>query len=247
MTQPLESRRYSRRQLLHRFVLFGGAVAGVEAVLGARLFDLQVARGGYYTDLAVSQQTAVEPIVTKRGLIYDRKGRLLADNVPTFAVKIRPADLPFDQRDDVVGRLGDLLGMPPSDILQDLDRNAGSLFDLVRIASDIPTDTARVLAEEHIQLPGVYVDVEARREYLYGPLRGTFSVSPARSPAMSTRGSSRRATSTTITWASRAWSRRSRPCSVDSTVPSSWSGTHRVERSGRSKPSRSRSRADRSS
>ena len=37
-----------------------------------------------------------------RGLIYDRKGRLLVENVPTFAVKVRPADLPFDQRDDVV-------------------------------------------------------------------------------------------------------------------------------------------------
>ena len=29
-----------------------------------------------------------------------------------------------------------------------------------------------MLAEEHLQLPGVYVDVEARRDYLYGSTFG---------------------------------------------------------------------------
>ena len=161
-----------RRRLLPRFIIFGLAIVLVVVALGVRLFDLQVARGSYFTDLAQSQRTSLEPIRTSRGLIYDRKGRQLVDNIPTFAVKIRPADLPFTQRDAVVTRLAQLIHVPASDIYQALDRNAGSRFDLVRVASDIPTETARVLAEAHLQLPGVYVDVEARRDYLYGSTFG---------------------------------------------------------------------------
>lgn len=159
-----------RRALLPRFLIFGVAVVLVVTALGVRLFDLQVARGSYYTGLSDAQRTTFEPIKTSRGLIYDRKGRLLADNVPTFAVKIRPADLPAARRADVVGRLSQLLGITPQTIIETIDRNPGSSFDLVRIKSDIPTETARVLAQEHLQLPGVYVDVEARRDYLYGSL-----------------------------------------------------------------------------
>jgi penicillin-binding protein 2 len=159
-----------RRSLLPRFLMFGVAVVLVVTTLGLRLFDLQVARGGYFTGLSEAQRTHTQPVKTSRGLIYDRKGRLLADNVPTFAVKIRPADLPAEERTNVATRLGELLDMPVESIIETIDRNVSSSFDLVRIKSDIPTETARVIAQEHLQLPGVYVEVEARRDYLYGPL-----------------------------------------------------------------------------
>jgi len=160
----------NRARLVPRFVLFGVVVAIVVAGLGIRLFDLQVARGGYYQGLSAAQQTKTIPVKTSRGLIYDRKGRLVADNVPTFAVKIRPADLPADQRETVTQRLGQILDMPPQQIIETIDSTIGSDFDLVTIKPDVPTETARVVAQDHLDLPGVYVDVEARREYLYGPL-----------------------------------------------------------------------------
>ena len=53
---------------------------------------------------------------------------------------------------------------------QALDKNAGSRFDPVRIATDVPGDLARVITEESRDLPGVEVTVEERREYEYGPL-----------------------------------------------------------------------------
>ena len=167
---PLGRSPSPRRALLPRFILFGVAVVLVITALGIRLFDLQVAQGSYYTGLSDAQRTTTVPIKTSRGLIYDRKGRLLADNVPTFAVKIRPADLPAEQRQDVAARLAQLINVTPESIIETLDRSTGSSFDLVPITSDIPTETARVIAQDHLQLPGVYVDVEAQRDYLYGPL-----------------------------------------------------------------------------
>jgi penicillin-binding protein 2 len=102
--------------------------------------------------------------------MYDRNGRLLVKNVPTFAVKLRPADLPDELRDDVVGRLSALLRMDPAEINATIDGNPGSAFDLVRIAQDVDRQTAQLISEAGFELPGVDVVVEARRQYTDGPL-----------------------------------------------------------------------------
>src|SRR4029079_2297805 len=105
-----------------------------------------------------------------RGVIYDRNGRPLVANVPTFVVKLRPADLPLPERPAVVDRLAALLRMPVPDINATIDGNPGSTFDLVRIASDVDEMTARLIAEAGYELPGVEVVIEARRQYADGPL-----------------------------------------------------------------------------
>src|SRR6185436_14429739 len=89
----------------------------------------------------------------------------LATNVPTFAVKIRPVDLPEERRDEVVARLAALLKIDPADINGAIDSNPGSRFDLVRVATDVPDATARLIAEAGDALPGVEVVIEARRQY----------------------------------------------------------------------------------
>ncbi len=165
----LHEPRLAERRLA-RFVAFGAVAGLVFVVLGARLFYLQIVRGGEFGAIADRNSRVEEAIPSSRGLIYDRTGRLLVQNVPTFSVKIRPADLPLEIRDEVVGRLAALLGKDPSDIIATLDANPGSRFDYVRVATDVPEPTARLIAESHLDLPGVQVVVEPRREYLYGPL-----------------------------------------------------------------------------
>jgi penicillin-binding protein 2 len=160
----------SRARPAHRFVLFGLVVVLVMGALLSRLYVLQIAEGGNYARLAHDNRVTFQPVRSARGLIYDRKGRQLVDNVPAFAVKVRPADLPLSRRQAVVQRLSQLLAMPTVDINEALDRSAGASFELVRVAGDIPTETARVIAEQHADLPGVEVVVEARRDYLRGPL-----------------------------------------------------------------------------
>lgn len=159
-----------RGRLFPRFAAFGLVVVLVVGLLAARLFQLQVAQGGYHSGLAQDNRVALQPIRSARGLIYDRNGRTLVTNVPAFVVRIRPADLPYSRRDEVVGRLAGLLGIPATTINTALDRNAGSRFDMVRVAADIPTDVARVISERRADLPGVDVTVEARRQYPFGGL-----------------------------------------------------------------------------
>jgi penicillin-binding protein 2 len=145
-------------------------VVMVVGLLTTRLFYLQVVQGGYYAGLSQENQHATIPLRSVRGLIFDRAGRQLAINIPSYVVKIRPADLPFTERDAVVARLATLLQIPTSDIVEAIDRYANQSFELVRLASDVPSDVARIIVEESNSLPGVQVSVEERREYAYGPL-----------------------------------------------------------------------------
>jgi penicillin-binding protein 2 len=155
---------------LSRFLIF--ALVAVLAVSGltARLFYLQIVDGGRLATLAARNRTSIEPVPAPRGVIYDRNGRALVSNVPTFVVKLRPADLPLERRSEVVSRLAALLHMPSADINATIDGNPGSTFDLVRIASDVDEHTGRLIAEARVDLPGVEVVIEARRQYIDGPL-----------------------------------------------------------------------------
>jgi len=116
VTPLLDGRRqYSRPN--NRFLIF--ALAAILAIGGltTRLFYLQIVNGGQFTVLSEGNRTSAEAIPSARGLIYDRRGVALVKNVPTFAVKIRPVDLPEDRRDDGNGgqRRGQRGGQPLAD------------------------------------------------------------------------------------------------------------------------------------
>jgi penicillin-binding protein 2 len=160
----IPDRRFSR------YLVFSLIVVLSVGMLTARMFYLQIANGTEYSAISTRQRTVLEAIPAPRGLIYDRNGRLLVDNVPTFAVKIRPADLPNTQRDAVVARLAALLSTDPAEINAAIDGNLGSAFDLVRVAQDVDQSTAQLISEAGYDLPGVEVAVEARRRYTDGPL-----------------------------------------------------------------------------
>ena len=192
MSTYLDGRReYSRP--LSRFLVFGLAVVVGLSTLTARLFYLQVVDGGDFASLAEGNRTIVQAIPSSRGLIYDRSGAVLVTNVPTFAVKVRPADLPEVRRDEVVARLSALIGTPIPDINAAIDGNPGSRFDPVRVAQDVPKATANLIAEAGFELPGVEVVVEARREYAQGALLSqllgyTGPVSPEQIEELKTKG-----------------------------------------------------------
>src|SRR5688500_20280620 len=56
------------------------------AILGVRLYYLQVVRGEYYSDRAENQRIRLIPIPAPRGAILDRNGKILVDSRPTYNV-----------------------------------------------------------------------------------------------------------------------------------------------------------------
>ena len=163
-----QNRERDRRPI--RFLVFGLATVLVFGLLTTRLAYLQINSGQQLAAKAEAQRTAQVALPAPRGLIYDRQGRLLVQNVATWAVKVTPSDLPFGERNTVAQRLASMLGIDATQILTTLYTAPGSRFDPVRIAQDVPEQTARLVAESSTERPGVQVVVETRREYLDGPL-----------------------------------------------------------------------------
>ena len=153
-----------------RFLAFGLATVLLFSALTMRLAYLQISNGTTYAARAEANRTVIVSQPAPRGLVYDRKGRLLVANVASYSVKIKPSDLPFEQRETVATQLGTILGMQPADILATLDSATGSRFEPVRVASDVPEKTAFLVSESSSQLPGVEVAIETRRLYTTGPL-----------------------------------------------------------------------------
>jgi penicillin-binding protein 2 len=149
-----------------RFVSFGVAAALLFTILGGRLFQLQVVNGDRYAAQAEATRTIKVALRAPRGLVFDRQGRPLVVNVPSWTVKVRPADLPDEEAGRVLRRVGELTGTKPSALRARLDAFNGSPFDLVPVARGISRRAALLIGEEAQTLPGVVVQVEPIRRYL---------------------------------------------------------------------------------
>ena len=97
-----------------RFSLFRVFVILSFAIIAGRLWDLQIASAAEFQRSADRNRFRLLQVDAPRGIIYDRYGRMLVRNVPSFTVSIVPAGLPKDEaaRRAVLTRVGELLNMP---------------------------------------------------------------------------------------------------------------------------------------
>ncbi len=148
---------FHRRLMILRVGLFL-----VVALLGLRLWHLQVREGPYYRDLSENNRTRQVLLEPARGLIYDRNGVLLANNVPSFSLYVTLEEV--KDRELLIGQLSELLGLDPALIRKKLTGKGGKL--LPRKVKDRMTLRDAVLIESHrLELQGVMVQVESQRNY----------------------------------------------------------------------------------
>ena len=151
-----------------RFVAAAMIAVVLFSLLGGRLFQLQVVDGARYAAQAAAARTVEMPIPASRGLIFDREGRPLAVNTPSWTLYARPADLPASEADRtvVLARAASASGLSLAALQQRLTAFQGSPYDLVPLGSDISREAALLIAERSADLPGISVAAEPRREYL---------------------------------------------------------------------------------
>jgi penicillin-binding protein 2 len=162
----LNDGRLDLRRSSARFIAFGIVTAILLTVLGGRLFQLQVVSGGEYARRAAADRTVDVPLPAPRGLIFDREGRPLAVNTPSWTVNVRPADLPDARTGRILARVARLTGADAGVMRERLDAFRGSPYDLVPVERGVGREAALLLAEEAEQLPGIIVEVEPIRRYL---------------------------------------------------------------------------------
>ena len=71
-----------------RGIVAGVAVAFLLMAVAGRLFYLQVLRHTYYAELSQGNRVRIDPIPPSRGLILDRRGVVLAENLPAFQLEL---------------------------------------------------------------------------------------------------------------------------------------------------------------
>jgi penicillin-binding protein 2 len=149
-----------------RFIAFGVAAIVLITALGGRLFQLQVVQGEEFARRAAADRTVEVPIPAARGLIFDRAGRPVAVNTPSWTVKVRPADLPDRSANRILARVAQITGATASLLRQRLAAFQGSPYDLVPIERGVGRRAALILSEEAERLPGIVVVVDPIRSYL---------------------------------------------------------------------------------
>jgi penicillin-binding protein 2 len=185
MKQPDPKLRIVIFRLTALFVFFG---------LVVQLWYLQVVQWQKYLLQSDRNRFRLMSIEAPRGIIYDRHGNILVRNKPSFTVTIVPADLPDDEakQEAVFARLSALLDIPVSrpgqipsrgvpvafaalpefslqpGIKEMVDQGWGVPFLPVRIATNVERETAFIIEEEHLDLPGVHVQIEPIRQYVSG-------------------------------------------------------------------------------
>jgi penicillin-binding protein 2 len=155
-----------------RFAAVAFAIVAAFVVLSVRLYDLQIARGSYYRELAEQNRLLQLPVGAERGVMYDRNGHVLVRNVPGFAVKILPADLPRGSEQTVVARLSKLIAVPEEEIAAAIEaQRQRSPYQPVRVTpAPVGREVALLIEERRADLPGVRIEADSIREYADGPL-----------------------------------------------------------------------------
>lgn len=136
------------------------------ALLTLRLAHLQLLRGGYYRRLAEQNRMRVVPEPAPRGLILDRRGRVLADNRTVFRLAIVPQELGEGRA--VFARVSDLVHRPTEALRRDFLKARSLAFVPATIVSRVPRDVALRVEETRWQLPGVVIQADAARHYPSG-------------------------------------------------------------------------------
>ena len=136
------------------------------AVLGVRLYYLQLVRGQHYAEIAQNQRIRLLPITAPRGVIFDRNGHPLVDSRPIYNVILSREDLKGRNLLSLVNPLAEALAVD-SEILRDRFDQISSqpAFESILVKQDAtPGDIAWVEAHE-LEYPELRVEQQPQRRY----------------------------------------------------------------------------------
>src|SRR5512143_2135563 len=154
--------------LQRRLPFLAGFIVLFVIVLVGRLWYLQAVRGDYYQELAENNRIRPVKLRPPRGIIYDRNGRPMVENMLTFDVSIVPEDASYV--DETIRRLAPIVRMKPEAIKQALDdaEAVRGKYEPVKIVEEAPWDEVAMVEARQEDLPGVIIEPEHRRHYPYG-------------------------------------------------------------------------------
>lgn len=146
----------------------GWLVTGVFAVLSLAFFRVQVLSSSRYQLQSKENRLRAVPLPAPRGLITDRNGIVLAENVPGYSVALLVASPESLQA--ALGRLHPLIELDTGARDGVVRRYRRAPTEPVVVRRDVPFELVSALEERRAWLPGLVIQSEPKRRYPEGEL-----------------------------------------------------------------------------
>jgi penicillin-binding protein 2 len=146
-----------------RISIINAAVSISFLLLIAALFYFQIISHGYYRSLSLKNTVRTIPLEASRGVIYDRKGVVLAKDDISFNLVLMPQEIAdFKATFDA---LSAITGIGYKELDSNYKRNYRLPFVPTNIITGIPADRAFRIEEKLVDTPGAFIWAVPKRLY----------------------------------------------------------------------------------
>jgi penicillin-binding protein 2 len=144
----------------------GMARLSVWIVLGILIlsfFRTQILGHGKYQLQSETNRLRQIPLPAPRGVIFDRKGRVLAENVPGYTVSLLPG--PEVNLRSTLARIASIANIDSVEIERVLQRARRAPYQPALVLGDAPFRVVSALEERRVAIPGLLIQAEPKRFY----------------------------------------------------------------------------------
>ena len=147
-------------------------VLGCFLFLLSAFFRTQVIQNDQYSMKSEENRLREVPLPAPRGIIYDRKGQIIAENVPGYSVSILSPSA--DSLRAALKRLSSTIELSSERIESAVRRFRRAPNRPTVILADAPFDVISVLEEHRVEFPGLIIQSAPKRYYPDGPAVASF-------------------------------------------------------------------------
>jgi penicillin-binding protein 2 len=152
-------------------VATGGLVVAFVLLLGA-FFRTQVLQNSQYVLQSETNRLREVPLPAPRGIIYDRNGKVIAENVPGYSVSVLAPTA--DSLRAMLHRLSETIPLSPDQIEVAVRRYRRAPNRPTAILGDASFDIVSVLEEHRVEFPGLVIQSAPKRHYPDGAAVAAF-------------------------------------------------------------------------
>ena len=171
--RAIKDERDERRLFENRAWVGFAVIAVLMLALLGRYVWLQIFAFDSFSTRSENNRVAVRPVVPNRGVIYDRRGRVIAENRPAYRLEVVPEKIPgkLPGLENLLDELSSLIDLSEDDRKAfHKSRNNFHVFDSVPLKFNLSeTEVARLVVNQH-RFDGVNVVPYLSRHYPYGEL-----------------------------------------------------------------------------
>jgi len=160
VNNPEEAKEY-----LPRYRLFYTAIACAFVIFTARLWYLQIITGNELREFSEKNRVKQNKITAPRGLMLDRNGKVLVENLPGFEAVLAPQYI--ENLDVMANTIGPILGLEREKITQKVQksRKQNGPFAQVRLKENLSREEVFRLKRLRLETPGLEIRESIVRYY----------------------------------------------------------------------------------